>query len=162
MKKIAFKFLYKFFLFIDNLKIESMAWKLMCRGKGTVIGRGTILIYPQCISISDNTWLGENCYLRGGGTIKIGKGCHIAANVTMVTTNHIIDGVKDFDTVCHRDISIGDGCWIGTGAVILPGVSIGNRCVIAANTVVTKTFNEDGLVLVGSPAKVSKRLENAN
>lgn len=54
-------------------------------------------------------------------------------------------------------ITIGQRCWIGDGAVILAGASIGNNCVIAANSVVKGAFG-DNLVLAGAPARVVKSL----
>ena len=55
------------------------------------------------------------------------------------------------------DILIGANTWIGDNAIILLGVHIGKNCVIGANAVVTKSFDEEGLIIAGNPARVVKR-----
>jgi maltose O-acetyltransferase len=54
-------------------------------------------------------------------------------------------------------VTIGDNCWIGGGAIINPGVSIGNNVVVASGAVVTKSFG-DNVLIGGCPAKVIKKL----
>ena len=53
-------------------------------------------------------------------------------------------------------VTIGDDCWIGGGAIICPGVTIGNRCVIVAGSVVTKDVADDSVV-AGNPAKIIRQ-----
>ena len=55
-----------------------------------------------------------------------------------------------------KPVSIGDGCWIGEKVCILPGVTIGKKCVIGAGSVVTKSI-PDYSIAVGNPAKVVKQ-----
>lgn len=55
-------------------------------------------------------------------------------------------------------IVIGDNCWLATGSTVLSGVKLGNHVVIAAGAVVTKSFDEDDVLLAGVPARVVKRL----
>jgi acetyltransferase-like isoleucine patch superfamily enzyme len=60
----------------------------------------------------------------------------------------------------NKPIVIGDQCWIGAGAIILPGVEItGEYVVVAAGAVVTKNVEESRVVLAGSPARIVKYLE---
>lgn len=58
-------------------------------------------------------------------------------------------------------VKIGNGCWIGGGAIILPGVSIGDGAVIGAGSVVTKNIPEN-CVAVGNPCRVIKRINKGN
>lgn len=58
------------------------------------------------------------------------------------------------------DILIGANTWIGDNAIILSGVHIGKNCVIGANAVVTKSFDEEGLVIAGNPARIVKRKDS--
>lgn len=86
------------------------------------------------------------------GHIYLGQGTYIAPNVGLITANHKIGALDEYEP--GRDIIIGERCWIGMNAVILPGVTLGSDTIVAAGAVVTKGFLEGGLVLGGIPAKV--------
>lgn len=58
-----------------------------------------------------------------------------------------------------KSIRIGDDCWLGGSVIILPGVTIGNRVVVGAGTVVTRDV-EDDVVVAGNPARIIRRLVN--
>jgi len=60
--------------------------------------------------------------------------------------------VLDQPMTGQAPVAIGDGCFIGVGAAILPGVSLGRGCVVGPNTVVTRSF-EANTVLLGNPAR---------
>jgi acetyltransferase-like isoleucine patch superfamily enzyme len=95
----------------------------------------------------------SGCFYQAVGKIRIGKGCYIAQNVGIITTNH---DVKDLDGVtAPEDVIIGDHCWIGMNAMILPGVTLGDHTVVGAGSIVTKSF-PGNCVIVGNPAKVIK------
>jgi len=88
--------------------------------------------------------------------IVIGKGTYIAPNVGLITSNHDISNPELH--VAGQDIVLGVGCWIGMNSVILPGVHLGDGTVVAAGSVVTKSFPSGSVVLAGSPARVLKRI----
>ncbi|SDO55908.1 DapH/DapD/GlmU-related protein [Halobacillus aidingensis] len=92
----------------------------------------------------------------GGGNIIIGKGCWIAPNVGLITTNHDIKNPSKHAQA--KDIKLGENCWIGMNSVILPGVTIGPNTTVGAGSVVTKSYPEGFCVIAGNPAKVIKRL----
>ena len=75
-------------------------------------------------------------------------------------TNHSIDANSSVpymkQDLKFKDVYVGDGAWIGEKAIILPGVELGKRCVVAAGAVVTKSFPAYSLV-GGVPAKVIKK-----
>lgn len=91
------------------------------------------------------------------GTIVLGRGVYIAPNVGLITANHRLDDLDSHEP--GEDIVIGDGCWIGMGAVILPGVHLGSGTIVAAGAVVTSSFQQGRVVVGGVPAKVLKSLE---
>ncbi|HDM8128354.1 TPA: hypothetical protein P0E14_003181 [Vibrio harveyi] len=96
------------------------------------------------------------CYIQAGNGVYIGEGTIWAPNVAIISANHDLD--KDNKEWKYSDsVRIGKNCWIGTKAIILPGVNIGNGCTIAAGAVVTKTFEGDNLTLAGVPAKIIKK-----
>ena len=55
-------------------------------------------------------------------------------------------------------IIIGNNCWIGTNAILLPGVELGEHVIVAAGSVVTKSFKESNIVIGGNPAKILKSI----
>jgi len=107
---------------------------------------------PETISIGNHTHLGENVHLRGGGKILIGDLCQIANNTIIVTSGHPIDGGKYYGRSVFNDIQIGNNVWIGSGVIILPGVTVGENSVIAAGSVVTKDV-QSNILAGGVPAK---------
>lgn len=125
----------------------------------------TAYIAPNATIVGDVV-LGENvsiwygAVLRGdSGTITIGAGSNIQDNCIL----HEKTSIGKFCTVGHGAIvhgcTIGDGCLIGMGSIILDGAVLGEGCLVGAGAVVTgKTNAPAGSVLLGSPARVVKTL----
>ncbi|MDF2635459.1 MAG: hypothetical protein K0R78_2333 [Pelosinus sp.] len=118
-----------------------------------------VWISPGCtfltsnIEIGDGTWIANGCSFGNSSLITIGSNCNIAPSVTFIcTTHHIGQHERRAGEVYNKPITIGDGCWIGTSAIILPGVTIENGCIIGAGAIVTKDCSPNG-VYVGNPAK---------
>ena len=89
--------------------------------------------------------------------VHIGKDVAIGPGVKIVTKNHNLQDVWGYQE--RKPVHIGDYCWIGANAVILPGVTLGPRTVVGAGAIVTKSFSEGYCVIVGNPAKIMKRLK---
>lgn len=117
---------------------------------------------PEVI-IGDNTFVGHNTTFIASQKISIGSHCLIAGNVEIRDN----DG-HPFDFMARRNnlpplpesvkpVRIGDDVWIGTGVLILKGVVIGDRSVIAAHSVVTADIPPDS-VAAGVPARVIRTL----
>lgn len=117
-------------------------------------------------NLLDHITVGANTYINGAeltttedSFIKIGRDCLVSYDVVMRTDSHKI---SDSTTPIieqgnySKDIIIGDDVWIGYGAFIMPGVSIGNHVIIGAKAVVTENI-PDYSVAVGIPAKVIKK-----
>jgi acetyltransferase-like isoleucine patch superfamily enzyme len=96
--------------------------------------------------------LSGGCYVQAGHGIEIGEGTIWAPNVVMVSANHDMSKPDKAWTDTPTPITIGRDCWIGAGAIVLPGVTLGDRTVVGAGAVVTKSFPADS-VLVGNPAR---------
>ena len=94
------------------------------------------------------------------GPVKIGHHVNLAQGITVTALNHNFDDTNkriDEQGVSTNAVTIEDDVWIGANAVILPGVTIGNHCVVAAGAVVTKDVPPHSLV-AGVPAKVIKQI----
>jgi acetyltransferase-like isoleucine patch superfamily enzyme len=98
----------------------------------------------------------KGCYIQGKGGITIGDYTQIAPNVAIISANH-----DYYDTRRHTisPVFIGKYCWIGVGAKIMPGVTLGDWTIVAAGAVVTKSFPDGFCVLGGVPARIIKQLE---
>lgn len=94
------------------------------------------------------------------GPVKIGHHVNLAQGITVTALNHNFDDTTkriDEQGVNTNPVTIEDDVWIGANAVILPGVTIGNHCVVAAGAVVTKDIPPHSLV-AGVPAKIIKQI----
>ncbi|MGF7159329.1 carbonic anhydrase/acetyltransferase-like protein (isoleucine patch superfamily) [Rhodoligotrophos appendicifer] len=98
------------------------------------------------------------CYIQGLGKIKIGSYGRIAANVSIISSNH---DVEDLSRHALDEVTIGDYCWLSAGAVVLPGVTLGDFTIVGAGAVVTKSFPDGFCVIAGNPAKMIRRLDPA-
>lgn len=111
------------------------------------------------ITIGNHSYLNKECIIDAcHGRISIGNNVGVAYRCQLLTTNHdYSDGNKRTGKVSGADIVIEDGCWIGAGAIILPGVTVKNGGVVAAGSVVTKDCEENCLY-AGNPARKIKEL----
>ena len=92
-----------------------------------------------------------------GAKITIGRGTFIAPNVGLITQNHDIVNLEE--NAEALPIVNGEKCWLGMNAVVLPGIVLGNRTIVGAGAIVTRSFPEGHVVLVGNPANPVRRLE---
>jgi acetyltransferase-like isoleucine patch superfamily enzyme len=97
-------------------------------------------------------------YIQAIGKIYIGDYTQIAPNVGIITANHDV-----YDNSKHiiSEVKIGRYCWIGMGAIILPGVELGDFTIVAAGSIVTKSFKDGYCIVGGNPGKILKYLEKA-
>ncbi len=105
--------------------------------------------------IGDNVFINSNCLAMARGGITIEDDVMLAANVQLLSNNH--DEYNRNVLLC-KPIHIKKGAWIGAGATILPGVTIGEYAIVGASAVVTKDVG-DYEVAVGVPAKIVKTLD---
>ena len=107
------------------------------------------------VKIGKDVIVMNGCLMMAAGGITIGDETQIAANVQLISNNHDLD---DRNVITCKPINIGKRVWIGAGATILPGVSIGDNSVIGAASVVTKDVPSDTIV-AGNPARFIKKIE---
>jgi acetyltransferase-like isoleucine patch superfamily enzyme len=130
-------------------------------GNDVYVGHLTILkgYYQNRMVIGDGTWIGQQCFFHSGGGLTIGRNVGIGPGVKIVTSAHRTDEIDKpilHSTVEFAPVVIGDGCDVGVGAVILPGVRIGVGAQVGAGAVVAEDV-ADYAVVVGVPAREIRR-----
>lgn len=101
--------------------------------------------------------LGLNCYIDGRNGIIFGENVLVGPKVSIISMNHDLNERNRY--VEDDPIRIGDDSWLATGCIILSGVTLGKNTVVAAGSVVTKSFPSGNQVIAGNPAKVIKVLK---
>lgn len=117
-------------------------------------------IYAPQIEIGSNIFIGFNFSCLAAAKIKIEDNVLIASDVLISSENHgtdpLISNSYSETPLQAKPVHIQEGCWLGERSMLLPGVSLGKRCIVAAGAVVTKSF-PDYCLLAGVPAKCIKR-----
>ena len=112
----------------------------------------------QQILIGDNTFINYNCSIGECNWITIGNHVLLGPNVQIIAGTHPTDPViRKSGLEYGLPITIKDGAWIGAGAIILPGITIGENSVVGAGSVVTKDV-PDNVVVAGNPARVLRKV----
>lgn len=126
-------------------------------GKNINIEKGANFGIGNDIEIGDNSGIGVDCFIRG--PLKIGNNVMMGPEVQILTKNHIIERT-DISMIEQgsyvKPVLIGNDVWIGTRAIILPGVEIGDGSVIGAGSVLTKNI-EPYSIVGGVPAKLIRK-----
>ena len=129
-------------------------------GCNIYVGHNTMLKghYKGELTIGNDSWIGQGCFIHSAGNVHIGRAVGVGPMVKIISSYH--DAVDWSIPVMHtpvvfRPVAIGDGCDVGTGAIILPGVHIGEGAVIGAGAVVTRDV-ESYTVVAGVPARPIK------
>jgi acetyltransferase-like isoleucine patch superfamily enzyme len=104
------------------------------------------------VTIGEGSFLNRDVFVDGVG-VRLGRNVYVGPRAMIVTAKHSIGGrALRAAPGAPEEVQVGDGCWIGAGAIILPGVTVGAGCVIAAGAVVTRDCEPDGLY-AGVPAR---------
>ena len=124
-------------------------------GKNSVVNNQLTVVLPKNVTIGSGVTVMNGALMMAAGGITIEDKVMIAANVQLISNNH---DPYVRDVITCRPILIKYGAWVGAGATILPGVTVGKYAIVGANSVVNKDI-PDYAVAVGSPAKVIKYLD---
>ncbi|MBK8893855.1 MAG: maltose O-acetyltransferase [Propionivibrio sp.] len=133
-------------------------------GANSMVDYETYFRYPWKISIGNNVSINRGCeffgsMVAGGAHISIGNHCTLAPHVRVLSATHDYRRLDLPDQA--KSVSIGNYVWIGAGATILPGITIGDGAVIAACSVVTHDVTPFSIV-AGNPARFIRRREVDN
>lgn len=108
----------------------------------------------NCITIGQNVFINYGFHCVARGLIEIQDNVMIAPNVTILTTNH---DYNNRSILFCKKVTIKKNAWLGSGCIILPGVTVGENSVIGAGSVVSKDV-PDNCVFAGNPAKLIKHI----
>ena len=168
----------------ELLRIARIAWTTAkfrylkrCVGTGSVVGGGTRIINSGNVRIGKKVLLQDAVYIRAGtdgnvvigdraainsfcrffghGGIEIGEDTQVGPGTLITTTTH--DYSRELEASFEK-VTIGRRVWIGANVTILPGVEIGDFCVIGAGSVVDRSIPASSLA-VGVPARVVRKVE---
>lgn len=149
--------------YVVNALIVRASWNplmglkvALLRAFGAKIGRGLVIKNevriksPWFLTIGDNCWLGECCWIDNLDRVTIGSNVCISQGAMLLTGNH------DYKvaTMPYRNapITIEDGAWIGANSTVCPGVTVGENAILAVGSVATKDLEANG-VYQGNPAE---------
>ena len=115
--------------------------------------------YGYNIALGENFYMNVNCVILDEAKVTFGDNVFIAPNCALYTAGHPFDvEQRNRGLEYAKPITVGNNVWIGGNVVVLPGVSIGDNCVIGAGSVVTKDIPADSLA-VGNPCKVIRSIK---
>lgn len=147
--------------FAGLVRVRIWSLRLASCGVGTFIDRDARIMVPGSVSLGARVSINAFVHIWGGGGVSIGDNTMLAAHVVVTSQSHDLDAAGTDtpyrDTTVHNSVRIGGNVFIGSSAVILPGVSIGNNAVIAAGSIVRKDVAANTLV-AGVPARVIRLL----
>ena len=122
------------------------------------VHKNSEVVGAENIYVGKNATLGirPGCYINGNGGIIMGDFARVASNCGIISSNHdVYNHSKHID----KPIFIGNHCWIGQNSLILAGVELGPRTIVAGGSVVTKSFPDGYCIIGGNPARLIKSLD---
>ncbi|HXB68859.1 MAG TPA: acyltransferase [Candidatus Acidoferrales bacterium] len=126
-------------------------------GERTEFFKGVTIHHAHRVHIGSSSSLNDYVQMWGQFGVTIGNDVLIAAHVVITSATHDANSYPYSTKVIGGPVVIEDGVWIGSGAIILPGVRIGARSIIGAGAVVTKDVAA-GVIAVGTPARVLRSI----
>jgi acetyltransferase-like isoleucine patch superfamily enzyme len=131
-------------------------------GRWAWIGDGSkIRVHEGEVSIGAKTVIGQECTISAYQHVEIGRECIVADRVMLIDFDHGVVEVERpirLQGIYKRDVRVGHNVWIGYGACILRGVSVGNNSIVGTSAVVTQDVPENAVV-GGAPARVIRMRE---
>lgn len=161
----------------ENLRVKSGSYFLghfyICLGSNVSFGYNSVCTawkeyngsrFSPSIMIGNNCSFGDRLHITSINSISIGDCLLTGRDVTITDNSHGSVKKEEVNVAplirplySKGKVCIGDNVWLGDKVTILPGVTLGNGCIVAANSVVTKSF-PDNSVVAGNPAKLIKQL----
>ena len=146
----------------DLSGISQVVNELLGTSDGAVINPPFYCDYGSHIHVGKNFFANYNCTIIDVAKVIIGDNCQMAPNVAVYTAGHpVYPDTRNTAWEYGKEVRIGDNVWIGGNAVICPGVTIGDCCVIGAGSVVTKDI-PPWTIAAGNPCRVIRKITEAD
>jgi len=126
-------------------------------GDTTLIQPPFFCDYGTYIELGTRVFFNFNCVVLDVCRVKIGDYSQFGPGVQILTPMHPLDAIERRGKEYGKPVEIGADVWVGGGALILPGVRIGSRCVIGAGSVVTRDLPDD-VFAAGNPCRVVRNI----
>jgi acetyltransferase-like isoleucine patch superfamily enzyme len=129
-----------------------------------VIVSTTLNNLGEYIRIGNHVGIGEFAYLGGAGGLEIGDHCIAGQYLSCHPENHEHEDLETpirLQSVTRKGIKVGKNCWLGSKVTILDGVTLGDGCIVAAGSVVNRSFPANSII-GGVPAKLIKSRTDEN
>lgn len=146
----------------DFEQIAAIVKELFPGAQNAVVNPPFFCDYGTHISVGKNFFANYNCTIIDVAKVTIGDNCQFAPNVSIYTAGHPLH--PDIRNTLYEygiHVTIGNNVWIGGNSVVLPGVNIGDNCVIGAGSVVTKDIPPWSLA-AGNPCRVIRKITEAD
>lgn len=140
---------------------------LVIRRKGGRLGKTSRVVslagwsHLGQLEVGEHVYIGPDARLFALGGITIGTGSIIGPRLTIYTSNHDFFTAATIpysnQTVSKKPVTVGQGCWLGDGVMLLPGATLGDHCLVGAGAVVRGSF-PPGAILTGNPATITGQL----
>ena len=145
-----------------RVKLELGPHATLRIGRWAWVGHGSkIRVHEGVVSIGAKTVLGQNCTISAFQHVSIGRECILADRVMLIDFDHGVTEVERpirLQGIYKRDVRVGNNVWIGYGACVLRGVTVGDNCIVGTNSVLTREVPENAVV-AGVPARVIRMRE---
>lgn len=139
---------------VNTQRLELLAAHFAEVGAGTIVRPPFYCDYGYNIELGRNVFMNFNCVILDICTVSIGDDCQIGPAVQIYAADHPRDpATRRSGLESGKPVKIGRNVWIGGGAIILPGVTVGDDAIIGAGSVVTRDVPA-GATVMGNPARV--------
>jgi len=164
--RIFYRITNKLVFVFNRIKTQILVDQLSEIGVDSTIDFNVTMHYVENIKIGSNVFIGRNVLLAAYDSITIGDGCAIAAGCKLISGNHSYSqpgsvNNQSVKTYILDPIILENDVWLGYNVIVLPGVILGRECIVAAGSVVTKSFPEFSII-AGVPAKIIKMRNDFN
>ncbi len=143
----------------DDFRVRRIKRSLKSCGTRVYISPKCLILGESELELGDDIGINSFTHIFAAGGVKIGSGTLISSNCSISSLTHPINCLRrNGEPHIEKPVILGKNVWLGTGAIILPGVTIGDHAIVGAGSVVTKDVAEKTIV-VGNPAKFLRNVE---